>query len=135
MFPVSLGFIILIKQDFLWLIFSLSLIIFIHSYVRWNAYRCFPSVLHFSCCSNLSHCLILLDCGTQSPMSPRHVRNALAYSFLEKYPPPLSGNKSFSFPSFHYVHLALVIALTLFVVLNPINCSSFFSQRWTVHPV
>jgi hypothetical protein len=89
MFPVSLGFIILIKQDFLWLIFSLSLIIFIYSYVGWNAYRCFPSVLHFSCCSNFSHCLILLDCGTQSPMSPRHVRNALAYSFLEKYPPPL----------------------------------------------
>ncbi|KZS00197.1 Uncharacterized protein APZ42_003606 [Daphnia magna] len=30
--------------------------------------------------------------------------------------PLIPGNKSFSFPSFHYAHLALVIALTLFVV-------------------
>ncbi|KAK4017758.1 hypothetical protein OUZ56_033534 [Daphnia magna] len=44
-------------------------------YVRWNAlehsvYRCFPSAF-ISHCSNFSHCLVLLDCGTQSPISPR----------------------------------------------------------------
>ncbi|KAK4028524.1 hypothetical protein OUZ56_017830 [Daphnia magna] len=61
------------------------------NYVRWNAlersvYRCFPSAF-ISHCSNFSHCLVLLDCGTQSPISPRYVRNASAHSFLEKYPP------------------------------------------------